>query len=302
MGLGAAAPAALASRAIAGAQASLASRALARASLPFKEIFSSSSSSSSTFRIPYGSERAQFGELRVPRGAGPYPVAVVVHGGFWKVAYGLDLMDRLSSAITAAGVATWNIEYRRVGEEGGGWPGTFRDASGATNHLRALAKTHPLDLTRVATIGHSAGGHLALWLAARPRIWKTDPLFEADPVRVGSAVSLAGVPDLARAFRDDVGRGAVGALMGGSPGDKADRYLSSSPAELLPLGVTQILVHGERDDVVPLDLSYAYAGRAKAGGDDARLVRVPGGHFEIIDPKAEAGKKAVVAVVALLRP
>ncbi|HEX7559043.1 MAG TPA: alpha/beta hydrolase, partial [Usitatibacter sp.] len=111
----------------------------------------------------------------------------MIHGGFWKAAYGLDLMDALSSAITGAGVATWNIEYRRVGEDGGGWPGTFRDVSGATNHLRAVAKTHPLDLTRIAAIGHSAGGHLALWLAARVRIWKTDPLFEVDPLRVGGA-------------------------------------------------------------------------------------------------------------------
>lgn len=284
------------------APASLASRALARAPFPFKEIFSSFLSSSSLIRIPYGTERSQFGELRLPRGAGPHPVAVVLHGGFWRAAYGLDLMDRLSSAITTAGVATWNIEYRRLGEESGGWPGTFRDASQATNHLRAVSKTHPLDLTRVVAIGHSAGGHLALWLAARPRIWKTDPLFEIDPLRVGGAVSLAGVPDLARAYREGVGRGAVGALMGGSPGDMAGRYLSSSPAELLPLGVPQILVHGERDDIVPFDLSYAYAGRAKAGGDDARLVRVPGGHFEIIDPKSPAGKKAVAAAVSLVRP
>jgi acetyl esterase/lipase len=294
-------------RAGAGASAALASRALAHAPIPFKEIFSSHSSSpssspfSSPIEISYGAEKSQFGELRLPRGAGPHPVAVVVHGGFWKSGYGLDLMNALSSAITGAGVATWNIEYRRVGEEGGGWPGTFRDVSRATNHLRAAAKTHPLDLTRVASIGHSAGGHLALWLAARPRIWKTDPLFEADPLRVSGAVSLAGVPDLARAFRDGVGGGAVGALMGGPPGEMADRYLSSSPAELLPLGVPQILVHGERDEIVPFDLSYDYAGRAKAGGDDARLVRVPGGHFDIIDPKMEAGKRAVAEVVALLR-
>ena len=248
-------------------------------------------------RIPYGSERQQFGELRLPPGPGPHPVAVVIHGGFWKAAYALDLMDSLSSAITAAGLATWNIEYRRVGEPGGGWPGTFRDVSAATNHLRVVARDHPIDLTRVATIGHSAGGHLALWLAARPRIWKTDPLFEADPLRVGSAVSLAGVPDLARAFREKVGGGAVGALMGGGPGEKAERYLACSPAELLPLGVAQTLVHAEGDKIVPFDLSYAYAGRAKAAGDNARLVRVPGGHFEIINPATPAGRQSVAALL-----
>jgi acetyl esterase/lipase len=277
------------------------SRAAAAALLPFKaNLFSSSSSA--PLRIPYGSEKQQFGELRLPAGVGPHPVAVVIHGGFWKAAYDLDLMTSLSSAITLAGVATWNIEYRRVGETGGGWPGTFRDVSAATNHLRVVARTHPLDLARIATIGHSAGGHLALWLAARPRIWKTDPLFEADPLRVAAAVSLAGVPDLARAFRDGVGRGAVGALMGGSPGDVADRYLSCSPVELLPLAMTQILVHGESDDIVPFDLSYDYAGRAKAAGDDARLVRLPGvGHFEVIDPATGPGRQAVAAVLAVLK-
>ena len=260
--------------------AALANRAAARARL---------------IRIPYGKEKSQFGELRLPAGAGPHPVAIVIHGGFWKATYGLDLMDALSSALAAAGVAAWNIEYRRVGEAGGGWTGTFRDVGAAANHLRVLARSHPLDLTRPVAIGHSAGGHLALWLAARPRIWKTDPLFDADPLRLRGAVSLAGVPDLSRAFRDGVGGGAVGAFMGGSPGGVADRYLSGSPAELLPLGVPQILVHAERDEIVPFDLGYDYVGRAKAAGDDARLVRVPGGHFEVIDPKTSAGKTAVAA-------
>lgn len=288
----------------AGASAVLASRAAA-ASLSFIENSSSSSSFSSSsppLRIRYGTEKPQFGELYLPHGAGPHPVAIVVHGGFWKKAYGLDLMDALSASIAGTGIAAWNIEYRRVGEEGGGWPGTFRDVSAAADHLRVAARTHALDLTRVGAIGHSAGGHLALWLVARPRIWKTDPLFEADPLRVKAAVSLAGVPDLTRGFHDGVGGGAVAALMGGTPGGVADRYLACSPAEMLPLGATQILVHGERDDIVPFDYSYAYVGRAKAGGDDARLVRIPdAGHFEPIDPKTEAGKIGVAAVRTALQ-
>ena len=128
-----------------------------------------------------------------------------------------------------------------------------------------LARTHPLD-ARVASIGHSAGGHLALWLAARPRIWKSDPLFDAAALPLAAAVSLAGVPDLARAARERVGGRAVVSLMGGSPGEVPERYTAGSPAELIPLGVRQVLLHGDRDDIVPVDLSYDYAGRAKAAG------------------------------------
>lgn len=286
MGLGAMAPAALASR------------AAARAPLTFKEIFSSSSP-----RIPYGSGKSQFGELRLPSGAGPHPVAIVIHGGFWGAGYGLDLMDALSAAISLAGIATWNVEYRRVGEAGGGWPGTFRDVAAAADHVRVLARAHPLDLARVASIGHSAGGHLALWLAGRRRIWKTDPLFDAASLPLAAAVSLAGVPDLARAARERVGGRAVPALLGGSPGEVPERYAAGSPAELLPLGTAQVLLHGDRDDIVPFDLSHDYAGRAKAAGDDARLVRLAAaGHFEVIDPRTGPGRQAVEALRSALKP
>ncbi len=139
----------------------------------------------------------------------------MIHGGFWRAAHGLDQTEALSAAIAAAGVAAWNVEYRRVGEPGGGWPGTFRDVAAAADHVRVLARTHPLDPARVAAIGHSAGGHLALWLAARHRIWKSDPLFDAAALPLVSAVSLAGVPDLARAAREKVGGSAVPDLMGG---------------------------------------------------------------------------------------
>lgn len=167
--------------------------------------------------------------------------------------------------------------------------------------MRVLARSHPLDAARVAAIGHSAGGHLALWLAARHRIWKTDSLFSAAALRLVAAVALAGVPDLARAARERIGGGAVPALMGGAPGDVAERYLAGSPAELLPLGVPQILLHGDRDDVVPFDLSYDYAGRAKAAGDDARLTRLTGaGHFEVIDPSTGPGRQSVSALKAAL--
>ena len=118
-------------------------------------------------RIAYGPGPQQFGELRLPDGAGPHPVVIVVHGGCWLAEYDLGYMSSLAAALTADGVATWSIEYRRVGDDGGGWPGTFDDVGAAADHLREIAAEHELDLERVVAVGHSAGGHLALWLAAR---------------------------------------------------------------------------------------------------------------------------------------
>src|SRR5215813_5200034 len=126
-------------------------------------------------RLAYGSNEFEFGELRLPKSPGPYPVAVIIHGGCWMSQYGLTYMGHLSAALTEAGVATWSIEYRRIGNQGGGWPGTFEDAARATDHLRTLAKSYPLDLNRVIAIGHSAGGHLALWLAERKNLPKNSP-------------------------------------------------------------------------------------------------------------------------------
>jgi len=155
-------------------------------------------------RITYGADPLQFGELRVPSTPGPHPVAVVVHGGCWVAKLGnlapnavaLDNMRPLAAALTDAGVATWNIEYRRLGNEGGGWPGTFRDVGNAADFLRTLAPERRLDLTRVIAIGHSAGGHLAMWLAARPKLTNTSDLYVSNPLRLAGVVDLDGPADL----------------------------------------------------------------------------------------------------------
>jgi acetyl esterase/lipase len=235
-------------------------------------------------RIAYGSASAvQFGELLLPAGPGPHPVVAVLHGGFWLASYDLSLMVPLCQALTARGVATWNVEYRRLGDDGGGWPGTFLDVGKALDHLAGLAPSHGLDLGRVVTVGHSAGGHLALWAAARPRIAPGSRLAAPAPLRVRGAISLAGIPDLVRAW--DLGFDVVGRLLGGSPAEAPERYAAASPAALLPLGVRQALVHGTADRVVPFALSADYQAAAVARGDDARLVRLDGGgHFEPIDP------------------
>src|SRR5438132_9320670 len=118
-------------------------------------------------RIAYGPDRFQFGDLRLPSGSGPRPVAIVIHGGFWREKYDLEYIVPVCEALTAAGVVTWNLEYRRIGNAGGGWPGTFEDVAAGADHLHSLAHEFNLDLNRVIAIGHSAGGHLAFWLASR---------------------------------------------------------------------------------------------------------------------------------------
>ena len=241
------------------------------------------------FRLRYGRGRQHFGDLRLPAGTGPHPVVIGVHGGFWRARYDLGYYGHLCAALAACGVATWNIEYRRVGQWGGGWPGTLEHVARAADHLRTLAASYALDLNRVVTLGHSAGGHLALWLAGRPRIPTDSLLHTATPLPLRGAISLAGVCDLRQGWELNLGSGAVGAFMGGSPERLPKRYASASPAALLPLGVQQALIHGSDDDNVPLVLSENYHAAASALGDDVTLHILPAtAHFEPVDPQSHA--------------
>ncbi|HEY7983252.1 MAG TPA: alpha/beta fold hydrolase [Ktedonobacterales bacterium] len=235
--------------------------------------------------LAYGPLPLQFGELRLPAGPGPHPTLVTIHGGFWRARYGLDYFGTLDDALAAAGVATWNIEYRRLGNRGGGWPGTLLDVAAAVDHLRALAARYPLDLARAGALGHSAGGHLALWAAGRARLPATSPLFAPEPLRLGCAVALAGVCDLRRAWELRLSANVTQDLLGGTPTQVPERYAAASPAELLPLGVPQALIHGTNDDSVPYAISVGYHAAARAAGDDVSLVTLAGkGHFEMVDP------------------
>ncbi len=240
----------------------------------------------------YGHEHeSQVGELFLRESDKPAPVAVVLHGGFWKHRYGRSLNEPLCRDLAARGWAAWNVEYRRVGgRAGGGWPGTFADVAAAVDELAVLAREVPLDLGRVVTIGHSAGGHLALWAAARPGLPDGSP--GAGPaVTVTHAVAQAGVSDLVEAARLDRGGGAVRRLLGGLPEERREAYALGSPLARLPLGVPQLLVHGEEDDTVPAALSRRYAEAAAAAGDEVELVALPGvGHYEHLDPASEAWK------------
>ena len=231
-------------------------------------------------QIAYGDHLDQVGNLHLPAGAGPWPAVVLIHGGFWRTGWDRTLMTPLARDLAGRGIAAWNIEYRRVGQEGGGWPGTLEDAAAAAD---AVVGLDGVDASRVVTVGHSAGGHLALWLAARHRL----PVgaVGADPrLRPSGAVSQAGVADLAAGARAGLGDGACQALLGGEPDEVQERYAVASPAALLPLGVPQLIVHGTRDDIVPPGQSREYAAAARAAGDTVDLVELPAAdHFDVIE-------------------
>ena len=253
--------------------------------------------------IAYGDAPQQVAELRVPQGPGPHPVVVVIHGGCWQAPWGLDHVRSFCAALTAEGSATWSLEYRRLGDPGGGWPGTFEDVAQGAEHLRQAALTHPLDLERVVAVGHSAGGHLALWLAGRHRLPAGSPLRGESPLTLSGEVSLAGVPDLREGAARSVCGDAIPRLLGGPPPDHVDRLRLSSPIELLPLGVPQRLVSGSLDAIVPPALSKEYAAAAARAGDAIEVDIVESaGHFELVSPDSVAWLTVLSAVRALISP
>lgn len=256
-------------------------------------------------RIAYGRSPEQFGELRLPPGPGPHPVAIVIHGGCWVESYA-DLRNTaaLADALRREGVATWNIEYRREDQPGGGWPGTFLDVARAADELRLIAPRYALDLRRVIAIGHSAGGHLGLWLAARPRLPQGSVLAVKDPLALQGVVMIGGIADL-RQFQekesDICGAPVVTRLMGGTPARFPERYAQGSPRELLPIGVRQIFLNGAEDGVVPPEDSIAFVRAAKAAGDRAEQHTVANsGHFEYNSPASPAWPVVRDAVRTLL--
>ncbi|HLL02074.1 MAG TPA: alpha/beta fold hydrolase [Myxococcaceae bacterium] len=252
-------------------------------------------------RIAYGKEPHQFGDLRLPPGPGPHPVVVMVHGGFWRAKYDLEHVGHLCADLTRRGYATWSLEYRRVGNEGGGWPGTFLDIAWGTEFLSTLAQSHPLALARVVFLGHSAGGHLALWAAARRRIVPHEPLYTGGHFMPRGVVALAGVVDLTRAYELHLSNDAVVGLLGGTPAQVPERYELGSPAELAPVNIQQILIHGTEDDTVPVSLSTEYHARATELRDAVRLITLPGaGHFEVINPLSREWPQVVEAIASLM--
>ena len=263
-------------------------------------------SSPADHRIQYGKDPFQFGDLRLPKTSGRHPVAVVIHGGCWKSRFA-DLQNTaaLSSALTNSGLATWNIEYRRIDNPGGAWPGTFEDVANAVDYLSVLAKDYPLDLKRVIVIGHSAGGHLATWVAARPRLSQQSPLFSKEPLPVKGVVNLAGPADLESflPLQNSVcGDTVITKLIGGSPSEMPQRYKEASPVNLLPIGIKQILIIGAQDKAVPPESGKKYEEDAKKKGDDVRLIVIENAsHFEVIAPGSVAWPKVEESALSLLK-
>ena len=243
----------------------------------------------------FGPDDLRRGELRVPPGRGPFPVAVLIHGGCWLAEMeDMTGLAPLADALSKRGIATWNIEYRRIGNPGGGWPGTFEDVAAGVDHVRTLAKRHRLDLDRVTIVGHSSGAHLALWAASRPKLEKR--FRGARPIRPFSVVAIDGPAALAPFVGVDkqvCGQPVIARLMGGMPADKSAEYRTASPADNLPLGLRQLLVPA---DLAPFMKPYEEA--ARKSGDQVRVLGPKGAdHFNIITPALPAGAEVVDFIV-----
>jgi acetyl esterase/lipase len=238
-----------------------------------------------TRTVRYGPAADQEADLYLPMGPRP-PVVCLLHGGFWRMPHGRDQMTPIASDLVSRGFAVWNLEYRRLGSAGAGWPTTMDDVAAGVEYLAQLrAGGVDLDLDRIAVVGHSAGGHLAFWVARYQRAGH--PHTRRVPVR--AAVGLAPIPDLADAYDCRVGGEAIAELIGGPPSQCRDRCQSASPMEMLPLGVRQLILHGTSDEVVPIDLSRRYARAATEAGDTVELIELSGmGHMEYLDPSSEA--------------
>ena len=250
----------------------------------------------------YGPCASQAGELHVPERDMP-PVVCLLHGGFWRMPYGREQFAAVAEDLVRAGYAVWNIGYRRVGEPGGGWPGTAEDAASAIDHLATLSETvRRLDLRRVAVVGHSAGGQLALCVAAI-RSTAADVRLAPRRVRPRAAAGLAAVTDLEAACAIDAGNGAARDLLGGTPAQQPQRYARVSPLRLLPLRVPQLIVHGTDDGAVPVDHARRYVRAAAQGGDPVHYVELAGGgHMDCLDVHSAAHRALRQWLDTVLKP
>jgi acetyl esterase/lipase len=235
-------------------------------------------------RVVYGGDANQFVDLRMPKAKGAHALAIVIHGGFWRAKYDLGYAGHLCAALAAKGIASANLEYRRVGNAGGGWPGTFADVRAGYQFLLQNAQKYGFDGRRVLVIGHSAGGQLGLCLAARES-------------GVKAVVSLAGVVDLQRAYALHLSHDAVVEFLGGTPAEVGDHYREADPMRLT-IAARQWLVHGAEDDTMPPAFSRDYVAAKQKMKEDARLVEIVGaGHFDVMDPRAAAWKDVERVVI-----
>ena len=228
------------------------------------------------FRLRYGSDENQFGDLRLPKNKGLHSVVMMIHGGYWRARYDLIHAGHLCAALAKAGLATWNLEYRRVGNPGGGWPGTFEDITSGFLFLKQIAEKYKLNEKKIMVMGHSAGGELALCLGGHQN-------------SVRGALSLAGLVDLHRAWELHLSNDAVVEFLGGTPDTVAEHYHEASPAEVAMPHLVQRLIHGVKDDIVPIEMSRHYRDAKKKRGENVELIELANAdHFDVIDPQSKA--------------
>ena len=236
----------------------------------------------------YGEDPRQVAEWWLPTGVtGRLPTVVLVHGGYWRAGYDLSLEDAVAAELSGRGYLCWNVDYRPSTAP---WPTTLTDVAAAYDHLARGRHAERVDPERIAVVGHSAGGHLALWLAGRGSLPPAAPGARTPASAPVPALVLAQAPvaSLVDAARERLGAGAVQALLGGSPEEVPERYAVADPVRLVPTGVPSVLVHAPGDGTVPISQSQLYVLAATGAGDDSRLVEVPGGHFEHLDPASRA--------------
>jgi acetyl esterase/lipase len=252
-----------------------------------------------TTTISYGDDPLQVADLWLPDRPGPHPVVLMVHGGCWQTEIAdRRIMNWIADDLRRRGIAVWNVDYRGVDRSGGGYPGTFQDAAAAADSLHTNAARHNLDLNRLVAIGHSAGGHLALWLAGRPRLPADSPLRSADPLPIPTVISLGGLPDLEEAARppgSGCGTEVIARLTDG-------KFADTSVPRLAPLGVRQILINGLQDRIIPTSYADGYAAPMRAAGDDVGVRMIDRtGHVELIAPETAAWAAAVEEIERALR-
>jgi len=253
-----------------------------------------------TAHVAYGPAPSQYAELFLPAGKGPFPVAVLVHGGCWTAGFGgITQLRNMAGALTQRGIAVWNVEYRRVDEAGGGYPGMYEDMHAALDSLAEQGRTRPLDLERVVAVGHSAGGQLVQWIAGRARIPASSPLHRTSMLPVRAVVSLGGLADLRRErelIKSSCGRDTP-ELAGLPSSTRPDVYVDTNAAELIPNGSHTILVTGELDTISPPRVAHDYAHRALAAGDGAEVVILPGAsHYDEVAASSPSWPLVLAAI------
>lgn len=266
------------------------------------DLIAELSSGEPGMKIAYGSDPLQFGELHVPEGDGPFPVVVFIHGGCWLAQYDITTTRPLARALQDEGIAVWNLEYRRVGNPGGTYPGLLLDIGSGVDYVKRLVTDYPLDLSLVVVMGHSAGGHLALWAGARAKIPARHDLYQADPLQPAGVVALAPAAALTRLHQQGTCDDVIDRLMEGSPAERPDRYAYVEPARMAPIGVRHTLLMGVHDTVwTPFGEEYYTAARAIGDNTMKRVMAPESGHFEIINPYSSTWALVLKAVRSYLQ-